>query len=107
MEDNYECLYATLKGIGDIAVERLAYIVYDESTIEEEFLKEAIMEVKYRLNIFDYDVAKKVYKYFYYTKPVIVDNDYIYRQKKDNMNELRKLAGIKITRSRKRKVSRI
>lgn len=39
VEDNYECLYATLKGIGDIAVERLDYIRYDENTIEEEFLQ--------------------------------------------------------------------
>jgi hypothetical protein len=107
IEDNYECLYATLKGIGGIAVERHDYIVYDESTIKEEFLKHAMLEVKDRLNIFDYNVAEKVFKYFYYTSPVIVGNDYVYRERKDNLNELRKLAGIKITRPRKRKVSRV
>jgi hypothetical protein len=105
IENNYEHLYATLKNLGDIAVERLDLFVYDKDAIKKEFLQWAMNEVAHTLNICDDDVNEKVFKYFYHTVPVIVDNHYIYRQKKRNLNELRKLAGIKITRSKKRKVT--
>jgi hypothetical protein len=107
VEDNYEYLYATLRSLGDLAIKRLHCVIYDENTIEEEFLQHAMNEVERRLNIYDDEVTKKVFKYFYRTIPVIVNNYYIYLQKDRNLNELGKLAGINISRSGKRKVSKI
>ncbi|WP_411682456.1 hypothetical protein [Clostridium thailandense] len=96
VEDNYQYLYATLKGLGDIVVKRFDCVEYDEDTIEEEFLEDAMIEIIRVFDILEDGVKEKVFKYFYNSVPEIVGNNYIYRQKKMAMNELAKLAGYNV-----------
>ncbi|AKN32361.1 hypothetical protein Ccar_16420 [Clostridium carboxidivorans P7] len=101
IEDNYEFLYATLKGIGDVIINKnQAYeyrvtikdlIEYD--SIEKELLQKAIEKVVFSLDIYDSKIEKKVFSYFYHRTPYIVGDNYIYKQKKDKVKELAKLAG--------------
>ena len=39
VEDNYEYLYATLRGLGDITVERIDEYVYEKGAMKRELLK--------------------------------------------------------------------
>lgn len=92
IENNNQHLYATLKALGDIVIERFECVEYDEDTIEQEFLEEAMLDVSSVLSILDDEVKEKTFKYFYKGTPEIIGNKYIYRQRKSRMKELAKLA---------------
>lgn len=91
VENNYQYLYATLKGIGDITItvcsDNIQY--YDN---DEEIIKEAAYDVSKVLGIYDEKMSKKIFKYFYSDVPEKLKYEYVYRQRKSSMNELANLA---------------